>query len=585
MSVERRTAVVIPCFNHGKALSRVLPKLGQYGLPVYVVDDGSNAETKEALAQLAAEFPFVTVITREANGGKGAAVMTGARAAAAAGCDYFLQIDSDGQHNTDDIPKLLALSRAYPNDVISAKPLYDASVPKGRLYGRYVTHFWVWIETRSFEIEDSMMGFRVYPVKPFMALIEKETLGERMDFDIEVLVRLYWSGVRIRFMPSRVIYPEGGLSHFDAVKDNIRISKMHSMLFFESLGVPVKKIAPLINEAASSCKNAFAGLKKGKQEGEEEGTEPASHWSRIKERRGLYGMKALLWLYRTGGRSVFRLCLKPVIFSYWLLGKGARTASREYLARLAKFEKAQGNELKYTSSLAHFNAFGEAILDKLAAWDKDSNIGGSMRFVSPEAEAALTPKEGDKGCLLLVSHLGVSEVCRAVAEKERGMKVHALVFLKHSPAMKQMLEEVARESQANLIAVDEISMTTASCLSECIERGEWVAIAADRTPVTRGAGSRDRTVSVSFLGENAPFPIGPYVLASLLKCPVKTLFAVREGDEILLDCADFAERVSVPRKNREEALERYAQQYAAALEDAARRHPYSWFNFYDFWKK
>jgi predicted LPLAT superfamily acyltransferase/GT2 family glycosyltransferase len=569
MSVERRTALVIPCFNHGKALPRVLDAVAPFGLPVYVVDDGSNAETKEAIARCAASHPFVTVITLPENRGKGAAVIAGARAADAAGFDCFLQLDADGQHNAADIPKMLALSRAYPEDVISARPVYDESVPKGRLYGRYITHFWVWVETRSLEIEDSMMGFRIYPVKSFIALVDRVDVGLRMDFDIEVLVRLYWAGVRTRFLPSRVIYPEDGLSHFDAVKDNIRISKMHAGLFLESLGLPVKKLAAAIGQT------------------KRESGEKSTHWSRIKERRGLYGMKILLALYRAGGRGLFRLCLKPVIFSYWLLGKNARDASRDFLSRAARFNRAaaDGAPTDRTSGLAHFDAFGEAIMDKLAAWDRDAKAGAEFRFLTPETERELTAAPGEKGCLLLVSHLGVSEVLRAVAEKERGITVHALVFMQHSPAIKKMLEDVSRESQAHLLPVNDISLATAAYLSECIERGEWVAIAADRTPVTAEAGENDRTVSVSFLGENAPFPIGPYVLASLLKCPVKTLFAVREGNEILISCEKFADRIAVPRKNRGEAIRQYAQQYARRLEDMARRHPYSWFNFYDFWKK
>lgn len=111
-------------------------------------------------------------------------------------------------------------------------PEYDESVPKGRLYGRYLTHLWVWINTLSFAIRDSMCGFRIYPLAPVLALMAQEPIGRRMDFDVEIIVRLFWRGVAVINLPTRVTYPSDGVSHFDVWRDNVRISRMHARLFF-----------------------------------------------------------------------------------------------------------------------------------------------------------------------------------------------------------------------------------------------------------------------------------------------------------------------------------------------------------------
>jgi glycosyltransferase involved in cell wall biosynthesis len=169
------------------------------------------------------------------NQGKGGAMMAGLREAQRRGHTHALQIDADGQHDPGDIPKFLATARARVAELVCGTPVYDASIPKGRLYGRYLTHVWVWINTLSFEIRDSMCGFRVYPLNATVAVLDSATLGRRMDFDTEVLVRLYWRGVRFANVPTRVTYPLDGISHFKALRDNVLISRMHARLFFGML--------------------------------------------------------------------------------------------------------------------------------------------------------------------------------------------------------------------------------------------------------------------------------------------------------------------------------------------------------------
>jgi glycosyltransferase involved in cell wall biosynthesis len=226
--------VVIPVYNHEAAITAMVDGVRAHGLHCLLVDDGSHAACAGVLRALAQQ-ECVQLLRLEVNQGKGGAMLAGFRAAAQGGASHVLQIDADGQHATADIPKFLAMAEANPGSVINGAPVYDASVPKGRLYGRYLTHVWVWINTLSFDIRDSMCGFRVYPLADVLGLIERERVGQRMDFDPDILVRLHWRGVPVLTLPTPVRYPTDGISHFDLWRDNVRISRMHTRLFFGML--------------------------------------------------------------------------------------------------------------------------------------------------------------------------------------------------------------------------------------------------------------------------------------------------------------------------------------------------------------
>lgn len=230
-----KPCVVIPVFDHEHAIGQTVAELERFGLRCYLVDDGSGPACRDALDGLGARWPWVRVLRHDRNQGKGAAVRTGCEAAAADGHSHAVQVDADGQHDLDDLPRLLALAEASPDAVVTGIPIYDESVPKSRLYGRYLTHVWVWINTLSLEIRDSMCGFRVYPLAAALDLWRSAYVGRRMDFDTEMLVRLYWRGVPLRQLPTRVTYPRDGVSHFDLLWDNVRLTAMQTRLGFGML--------------------------------------------------------------------------------------------------------------------------------------------------------------------------------------------------------------------------------------------------------------------------------------------------------------------------------------------------------------
>ena len=254
VTINRRFSpcVVIPVYDHEQAIAVVVERVlaavphtvsagWSRGLSAgaafcILVDDGSHPACAKVLDQLVAATPDRLALVRLAvNGGKGAAVLAGMAYAARQGFTHVLQIDADGQHCAEDIPLFLRQAEEFPESLIVGYPLYDSTVPRVRLFGRYLTHIWVWIATLSLQIRDSMCGFRVYPLVPVIALAERVSIGRRMNFDTDILVRLVWDGLQVINLPTRVTYPQDGVSHFRVVLDNLLITRMHAKLFFGML--------------------------------------------------------------------------------------------------------------------------------------------------------------------------------------------------------------------------------------------------------------------------------------------------------------------------------------------------------------
>lgn len=229
-----KLCAIIPAYRHYRELPRLIAALKPHFEHVIIVDDGNDSPAREAIARLNAPESGVEVLRQAENGGKGAAMVAGFKAAIAQGYSHALQIDADGQHDTADLPKFVAAARANPDAVICGQAIYDESVPKARKIGRYITHFWVWVETYSFDIADSMCGYRLYPLGHVAAVLKGGPIGARMDFDTEIAVRLHWRGARIVNLPTRVIYPEGNVSNFAMLADNVRISLMHTRLVVQA---------------------------------------------------------------------------------------------------------------------------------------------------------------------------------------------------------------------------------------------------------------------------------------------------------------------------------------------------------------
>jgi len=223
--------IVIPVYNHPHYLADLVEYLEQFQWPIILINDGSDAECTAILHQLVRQHPLVDLVEHQTNQGKGQAVMTGLRHAFQLGMTHALQLDADGQHCWEDVPKFIEQSQQHPQAMVIGQPIFDDSVPKKRLYGRYVTHFWVWLNSLSFDIKDSMCGFRIYPLAKTIAILDAAPFQPRMGFDSEILVRLKWENTPFVNVPTRVIYPEHGVSHFNVWRDNLGLSQAHARLF------------------------------------------------------------------------------------------------------------------------------------------------------------------------------------------------------------------------------------------------------------------------------------------------------------------------------------------------------------------
>lgn len=222
--------VVIPCYDHGSTVARVVEALVPTGLPCLLVDDGSGPATREALEALAKRLPFVELLRFDENRGKGAALKAGFRAGAARGWTGAIQLDADGQHDPTDVPRFVEAMRKAPGALVLGVPVFDASVPKARLYARQLSRGLVWAACRSRVIPDPLCGFRGMPLAATLDVIDRAPTGDHMEFEPEIAVRLVWAGVPVIALPTRVVYLPGGLSHFSFSRDYPRLASLYLRL-------------------------------------------------------------------------------------------------------------------------------------------------------------------------------------------------------------------------------------------------------------------------------------------------------------------------------------------------------------------
>ncbi|MGH6611475.1 MAG: acyltransferase, partial [Burkholderiaceae bacterium] len=188
----------------------------------------------------------------------------------------------------------------------------------------------------------------------------------------------------------------------------------------------------------------------------------------------------------------------------------------------------------------------------------------------------------DRGGVLVVAHFGNLEVLRRIGERAKALRLHILVHTKHAERFNRMLTRMNPQSAERLLQVTEVNTATIAHLTSRVELGDFVVIAADRVPVTS-----ERVIDVPFLGAPAPFPVGPWVLASALGCPVYWLACYQrpaDRGRYTLVCELLHERVALPRATRQAALAAVIGEYARRVECACREAPLDWFNFYSFWR-
>ena len=233
-----KACFAIPIYDHAATIADVVESLSGYGLPCIIVDDGSGEATQRQLARLEDRFDWLRVVHHDRNRGRGAALRTAYRTAASLGWTHVVQLDADGQHHAEDIPRFLDAAKAMPEALVIGEPIFDESAPWHRLHGRKLSQVIVWLETWSLAVHDPLCGFRCIPLVPTLEILENCHTGDRMDFDPEIIIRLVRAGVPVVNIPTWVQYPEQSVSHFRMVEDNLRIAWAYLRLAF---GFPWKR--------------------------------------------------------------------------------------------------------------------------------------------------------------------------------------------------------------------------------------------------------------------------------------------------------------------------------------------------------
>lgn len=290
------------------------------------------------------------------------------------------------------------------------------------------------------------------------------------------------------------------------------------------------------------------------------------------------GIKFVLWIYDVLGVKLTRACLYLIVAFYWIFARKQREFSKKYIQILKNYAKQKDLTLPKMTTFAHFMSFSESLLDKLLCWS------GKITISDLNIKHIDFDKSSRKGILILGSHLGNIEVCRALSELSENRKVHILIQMEQTKVFNGILQSLNQQSQVNLISISEISPQTIMFLKEALDEGDIVTILADRLPFNDY--QRDRThLFQLFLGELANFPKGPFVLALLLQVPTFFLVAAKHQGKF-----DFyLNKIDVPvdeaRQKRQKNLEILLQQYVGYLEAYTVKYPMQWYNFYNFWQQ
>ena len=621
-------AFLVPFYNHPQNIKALIAALKTYDLPVIVVDDGSDEASKQILAELE-RTEWILLLTRAQNGGKGIAMKDGFKFALERGFSHVLQIDADFQHDAALIGEFLRQSEAHPQSIVCANPIYGDDAPKSRVHGRKITNFWVAINTLSLGIKDAMCGFRVYPLEQLKKAAAKSKTN-RMEFDIEILVNAVRQGIDVRWIDTCVRYEKGGVSHFKMLRDNALISLMHAKCFFSlpkfalgkiwrACGVNLSKKArdkprKFDAESAKICyKNAanaqisveskenvvkFDGgineaskaqtpINLSKSANFKDGANDAQNlkkpqenaeqnlWWKKQERGGAFFLRLSLFLAQILPEFILKLIVKIVVWFYYIFSKNERENIAAFRRNLSVFVGSQ--MLKGTSVFSHFEAFGGAICDKFRVWKgkiKDSELEIiDLERIKSELIGA------QKGQILLTAHLGNVEICKALGARVDGFRMVILVYDKNSREFNEVLKRISQnDGSVRMMLVNELDVAAMLELKNIVESGEHIGIMGDRTPL-----GGDKAARVKFLGKEASFNYGPYLIAGILGVKISSLWCQKIDGKFRIELVPLASAVKLGR-DRAAAAREYLQIYVRELENRCKQTPAQWFNFFDFWR-
>lgn len=303
------------------------------------------------------------------------------------------------------------------------------------------------------------------------------------------------------------------------------------------------------------------------------------HWSAHKERGSFFWMRLTAHAVRVLGRGPVTPVLYAIVFYFFVSGRKARRHAREYQHRLAAWSGRRELRPTMRRVFGQFMAYAVNLLDRLDVWRGKLSLS-QVQLIDPAGVRTrlLQSQSGGRGEILVVTHLGNLDVCRAMAELGEQVPLNVLVHNRHVAHFNRLLDE-AGDRSLRLIQVSELDTAVMMDLSQRLERGEWLAIAGDRVPLHDG-----RRVTATFLGAPAAFPQGPWLMAGILRCPVNLLCCIKVAGRYRIYLDAFLDRAQWERGRRDEAIQAWAQRYADQLALRCLEAPLQWFNFYDYWQ-
>ena len=303
--------------------------------------------------------------------------------------------------------------------------------------------------------------------------------------------------------------------------------------------------------------------------GPEDGAD-GSTWLSQGERGTVFVIWATFRLATLVGRRTMRPIVSFIALWYRLFDRKATGASRDWLRRV------HGREPAFWEVYRHLRTFVQVTLDRVFLLLDETK---GLEFTRTGHRNLSNQVATGRGAVLLGAHCGSYEAMRAGGVEDR-VPINILGYFENARRINALLAKLNDEQAARVIHLGSDPVGAAMKARAAVERGEFIAILGDRV------GLNDRTVKATFFGQEAEFPTGPFLLASILNCPVYMVFGLyHEPGRYDLYCEPFAERIVLPRKDREAGLQELVERYAQRLEAFCRRAPHNWFNFFDFWRR
>jgi predicted LPLAT superfamily acyltransferase len=307
--------------------------------------------------------------------------------------------------------------------------------------------------------------------------------------------------------------------------------------------------------------------------------EKQQHWSKVSERGSMLGIEILIWIYKVFGKGLFKVCLTPVMFYFYITGSTARQAIWYYLDNcyVSQGQAKKSGFAKFSDGFKVFFSFGVSIVDKFDAWLGKVSYD-DIDIIGDEGYQALS---SDHGAVIMSAHLGNMEVCRAIFNHGGHKKnLNVITYNEHAPSFNNFLKKINEDSAIDFFHINNFGPDDSIRLKQKIEDGEAVVIFADRTSVN----NPDSVNFVPFLGEDAPFAVGPFALATMMDCPVYTIFCLKRKGRYQTYIEKLADPVTVKRKERQHYFKALTERFAKRLEKHVLLAPHQWYNFFNFWQ-